>query len=263
LLDEGVVHDIHFIGVKLIKVATLGSYGLTVDANHDIPSGEKIHTFAWDAPSLDVEKSQHILGHGKGAIMKPPTLVVRPWRARVPKDLTKTCQVGLKLRIMCHPSKSLGFILCKVDGAIEFLDQLNVEVLVECHDRVESKLLAHSICLTKVLRGHGHLSGVNGMLRDHTLLEDNIDLIEDLLCLVVEAQIRDTGVPRNEIWILPSQLLVLKIWHGLDGDTSLLATACGGLDIPLRRLLASRELGWANYFFVIINTILAPPLGTP
>jgi hypothetical protein len=72
------------------------------------------------------------------------------------------------------------------------------------------------------------------MLRDHTLLKDNIDLIEDfLLCLVMEAQIRDSGVSRNEIWIVPSQILVLKIWHVPEGDTSwLLATACGGLDIP-------------------------------
>jgi hypothetical protein len=72
------------------------------------------------------------------------------------------------------------------------------------------------------------------MLSNNALLEGDIDLIVDfLLGLVVETPIRDTIISRNEIWILPSQLLV-KIWHVLDGYMSLLATACGCLDIPFR-----------------------------
>jgi hypothetical protein len=72
------------------------------------------------------------------------------------------------------------------------------------------------------------------MLSNNALLEGDIDLIVDfLLGLVVETLIRDTIISRNEIWILPSQLLV-KIWHVLDGYMSLLATACGCLDIPFR-----------------------------
>jgi hypothetical protein len=73
------------------------------------------------------------------------------------------------------------------------------------------------------------------MLSNNALLEGDIDLIVNLLLgLILETLIRDTRIPRNEIQIVPSQLLVLKIWHVLDGYMSLLATACGCLDIPFR-----------------------------
>jgi hypothetical protein len=93
------------------------------------------------------------------------------------------------------------------------------------------------------------------------LLERNIDLIVDvLLCIAMDVHII-TGVVRNEVRILLSQFLVLKIGHVFDrGASWFLATGSGGLDILVSRLLVCHELGGAHN--LLLNLFLSPLLGT-
>jgi hypothetical protein len=80
----------------------------------------------------------------------------------------------------------------------------------------------------------------------------------------VEAFIRNPIIPRDEIKVPLPQLLVLKIWHILDGHMSLLAMKYRRVDIPLCRLLVSRELGWTRdlKLFFFFKMPLASFLGT-
>jgi hypothetical protein len=98
-----------------------------------------------------------------------------------------------------------------MDGGIELMNQPDIIVLVELHNGVEPKLSTHSIGFFKVPRS-GHLPGVNGMLRGYPLLEWHIHLIENLLLsLVVKPLIPNPIVPRGEVRVHVTELLVLKI----------------------------------------------------
>jgi hypothetical protein len=103
------------------------------------------------------------------------------------------------------------------------------------------------------------------MLRVYPLLEWHIHLIEYLLLgPVVEPLIPNPIAPMGEVRVNVTELLVVRILHGLHGYMDVLASHCGCL-LPLSGLLMSGELGWSSLlklFLDLIHMTLASLLGT-